>query len=71
MLRRAAEFRPIAEAMAEHATSPEDVEFLAQRLHGIAPDAPITLGRLTPVIGVHSGPGALAFAVVAAPEATD
>ncbi len=70
LLRRAAEFRPIAEAMAVHATTPEDLEYLVERIHGIAPDAPITLGRVTPVIGVHTGPGALAFAVVTAPAPT-
>ena len=71
LIRRASEYRPIAEAMAVHATTPDDLEYLVQRLNGIAPDAPITLGRVTPVIGVHVGPGVLAIAVVSAPAPID
>lgn len=66
LLRRAGELRPIAQAMAVHATTPEDCEYIVERLHGMAPDAEITVGRITPVIGVHTGPGMLGFAVVTA-----
>ena len=64
LLRRAGERRPITQAMAVHATTPEDLDYIVERLHGMAPDAPITVGRITPVVGVHAGPGMLAFAVV-------
>ncbi|MGE0227213.1 MAG: DegV family protein [Dehalococcoidia bacterium] len=66
MLRRAAEFRPIAETMAVHASTPDDLKYLVERLHGLAPQARLTVGRITPVIGVHAGPGLLACAVVTA-----
>ncbi|MEZ4552996.1 MAG: DegV family protein [Dehalococcoidia bacterium] len=66
MLRRAAEFRPILETMAVHASTPDDLKYLVERLHGLAPEARLTVGRITPVIGVHAGPGLLACAVVTA-----
>jgi DegV family protein with EDD domain len=69
LLRRAQELRPIERMMAVHATTPDDLEFLVDRLHGIAPEAPMTVGRVTPVIGVHTGPGILGFAVVTAAAA--
>lgn len=71
LIRRVAELRPFTHAMAVHATTPEDCEYLMERLHGMAQDAEIVSGRLTPVVGVHGGPGLLGCAVVmaAAPEA--
>jgi len=66
LLRLAGELRPIEQMMAVHATTPDDLKFLVDRLYGLAPDAPITVGRITPVIGVHGGPGLLGFAVVTA-----
>jgi fatty acid-binding protein DegV len=50
--------------MAVHATTPEDLDYVVQRLRGMVTDAPVTTGRITPVIGVHSGPGLLGLAVV-------
>lgn len=70
MLRRAAELRPVEELMAVHATTPDDLEHIATRLTGLAPGVPITVSRITPVIGVHGGPGLLAFAVVTADSAS-
>jgi DegV family protein with EDD domain len=64
LLRHAAEHRPFTQAMAVHATTPEDLDYVAERLRGMTPDALITTGHLTPVIGVHSGPGLLGLAVV-------
>lgn len=66
MLRRASEFRPVEETMAVHASTPDDLTYLVERLHGLAPQARLTVGRITPVIGVHAGPGLLACAVVTA-----
>ncbi len=66
MLRRAAEQRPIEELIAVHATTPDDLGRIVERLHGLAPDAPITVGRVTPVLGVHCGPGLLAVGVLTA-----
>lgn len=66
LIDRASAFRPISAVAAMHATTPDDLEYLVTRLRGIAPDAPVIVNRLTPVIGVHSGPGVLAFVVVSA-----
>ncbi len=68
LLNRAAALRPIEQMMAAHATTPDELDYLAERLRGIAPQAPIVTGRIGPVIGVHAGPGMLAFAVVTSPE---
>jgi DegV family protein with EDD domain len=70
MLRRAAELRPVEELMAVHATTPDDLEYIVTRLTGLAQNVPITVSRITPVIGVHGGPGLLAFAVVTADSAS-
>lgn len=70
IVRRTAELRPIEELMAVHATTPNDLQYLVERLHGLAPGVRITVGRITPVIGVHAGPGLLACAVVTS-ETTD
>lgn len=66
ILRRAAEFRPVEEMMAVHATTPDDLNYLVERLHGLALQARLTVGRVTPVVGIHVGPGLLACAVVTA-----
>jgi DegV family protein with EDD domain len=49
-----------------HATSPADAEKLAQTVRGQLPEVPVFVGRLGPVIGVHSGPGAIGMVVVEA-----
>lgn len=66
LIRRISELRPFTHAMAVHATTPEDCEYLVERLYGMAQDAEIVVGRLTPVVGVHGGPGLLGCAVVTA-----
>ncbi len=65
-LRRAASLRPIEQAMAVHAVAPADMERVADRLRAIAPDARMLTGELGAVVGVHAGPGTVAFAVVQA-----
>ena len=69
-LRRAAAYRPIVQAMAVHATTPDDLEYVASRLRGLAPDAPILTGMLGPTVGVHGGPGLLGLAVVSSPTSS-
>ena len=69
-LRRAAAYRPIVQAMAVHATTPDDLEYVASRLRGLAPDAPILTGMLGPTVGVHGGPGLLSLAVVSSPTSS-
>lgn len=66
LLERAADLRPFEQAMAMHATTPDDLDYIAERLRGLAPDAPIETGTLGPVIGVHVGPGTTAIAIVSA-----
>jgi DegV family protein with EDD domain len=69
LLRRAGELRPFSQAMVVHGTTPEVLDYVVQRLHGMEPNMPITVGRVTPVVGVHGGPGVMAFAVVQASDA--
>jgi fatty acid-binding protein DegV len=57
--------------MAVHATTQDDLDYVVERLHGMEPEAAITVGRITPVIGVHSGPGLLGVAVVTRPDAME
>jgi DegV family protein with EDD domain len=66
MLRRVADLRPITALAAVHATTSEDLDYLVQRLDGIAPEAAVLTARITPVLGVHAGPGILGIAVVSA-----
>ena len=68
LLAKAAEHRPIEQTMAAYATDSEDFRYVAKRLDGIAQDAPMVLGRIGPVIGVHAGPGLIAIAVVTATD---
>lgn len=71
LIERATALRPIRAVAAMHATTPEDLDYLVTRLRGIAPDAPVIVNQLTPVIGVHSGPGVLAFVVVSEQPSED
>ena len=64
VLNRTAALRPIEQLAAAHTTTPDDLDYVVSRLRGIAPDAPITTGTLGPVVGVHTGPGTIATAVI-------
>ena len=66
LLKCAAALKPIERMMIAHATTPDELTRIAERLREIAPDAPLVTGHIGPVIGVHAGPGLLAFAVVTA-----
>ncbi len=66
VLRRVTALRPLEQAMVVHATTPEEADYLVDRLHGLEPEAPITRSRIGPVVGVHAGPGVLGLAVVTA-----
>ncbi|MPZ98223.1 MAG: DegV family EDD domain-containing protein [Dehalococcoidia bacterium] len=71
LLRRVAELRPIERAAAAHATTPQDLDYIVNRLRGIAPDADVLPARITPALGAHGGPGVLGVAVVAAPRSNN
>jgi DegV family protein with EDD domain len=64
LVRRLSDLRPIEHAAAIHATTPEDLEYLAGRLRGLAPEADVITSRIGPVVGVHAGPGVVGAAVV-------
>lgn len=66
MLRRVSEVGPIDQMMAAHGDSAAESEDLIRELRAIAPDAEFITGEVGPAIGVHTGPGMLACAVVAA-----
>ena len=42
--------------------------FVRDRLGALDAHAAITVGRITPVVGVHGGPGVLGVGVVTAPD---
>jgi DegV family protein with EDD domain len=64
--RRALAHEAIEQMAIMHATSPGDAEMLAQTVRGQLPGVPVYVGRLGPVVGVHSGPGAIGMVVVQA-----
>ena len=68
MLRRVSELAPIEQMMASHGGSAAESADLARELRAIAPDAELITGEVGPAIGVHTGPGMLACAVVTAQE---
>ena len=56
---------PDAELLAvEHATTPEEADRLADRLASIFPRERIFKSVISPVLGVHGGPGAIALTVL-------
>ena len=71
MLRRIGELRPILYAAIAHAAAPRDLEYVTDRLHGLAPDAPIITASLGPSVGVHGGPGLIGIGAVRAPSESD
>lgn len=58
---------PDAELVAvENATTPEEADRLAQRLGAIFPKERIFKSAISPVLGVHGGPGAIALTILEA-----
>jgi DegV family protein with EDD domain len=66
MLRRISDLAPIEQMMAAHGDSAAESGDLIRELRAIAPDAEMITGEVGPAIGVHTGPGSLACAVVTA-----
>ena len=64
----AQEHFPIELAGAMYTDTPEPMHVVADRFHDLAPDAQIITGALGPTIGVHAGPGTVAFAVISSPD---
>lgn len=70
ILRRVSATRPITDVGVIYATTIEELNYLTARLDGIVPEANVTAARVTPVLGVYSGPGLLGVAVVSADGAS-
>ena len=68
LLGRCADLRPLQHAFVMHSTNPDEAQYVRDRLAAIDDRATITLGRITPVLGVHAGPGMLGMGVVTAPD---
>ncbi len=68
ILSRLAELRPWAYAFAVHATTPDEIAYITDRYRGFSPETVVVTGRMTPVIGVHAGPGGLGIGCVTAPD---
>jgi len=61
---------PDIEALAvEHCTTPDDAEALVERLSSFFPRERIYRSTISPVVGTHAGPGALAVTVLEAEKA--
>jgi DegV family protein with EDD domain len=58
----------ITEAAVMQATTPDDARYLADQVAQRFPGAPVHVGQMGPVIGVHGGPGLIGLAVVLAEE---
>ena len=59
-------FAGIQELAVEHTTTPEEADSLTERLAGLFPKERIYRSTVSPVLGTHGGPGALAVTVLEA-----
>ena len=69
ILDQLAQMRPYSHTFAVHATTPDELDYVATRLQGLAgTEASQVTARVTPVLGVHTGPGMIGCGVVRAPD---
>jgi DegV family protein with EDD domain len=68
VIARVAALRPLEHLAVIFSTSPDEANYLRERIAALDAEAPVTMGRITPVIGVHGGPGTIGVAVVTAPD---
>lgn len=66
--KHAMDYMPLEYMGAMHTTSPEGMDKIAERLSRFAPGVPMITGQMGPAIGVHAGPGTVAFAVISSPS---
>ena len=59
-------FSHIEEVAIEHTTNPEKADKLVERLGSVFPKERIYRSTVSPVLGVHGGPGAMAVTVLEA-----
>jgi DegV family protein with EDD domain len=65
---RASEFLPGAIVAGVHGAAQDDLETVLAPLIEQSPDAEVMRGQISPVIGVHGGPGTLGVGVVTPPD---
>ena len=68
IISRCADLRPVEHLFVLHSTTPDESIYVRDRLAALDAHAAITVGRITPVVGVHGGPGVLGVGVVTAPD---
>jgi len=56
------------EAAVAYSTNPQDAEEMCRRLREAMPGVPVSMTRLGPVLGVHTGPGVLGVGVLEGEE---
>ncbi|MFC1939899.1 DegV family protein [Chloroflexota bacterium] len=66
LYKRVAGYHNIEGLAVEHATTPEEADRLVERLGSLFPKERIYRSTISPVVGVHSGPGAIAVTVLEA-----
>jgi DegV family protein with EDD domain len=59
-------FRKIEALAVEHTTTQDEADKLANRVKSLEPDRRIYRSTVSPVLGVHGGPGAIAITVLEA-----
>ena len=70
-LQLAIEHAPFEYVTGMHTSSRAGVDEIVERLTAASPSARVINGQMGPAIGVHAGPGTLAFAVVASPSSDE
>ncbi|MSQ31106.1 MAG: DegV family protein [Dehalococcoidia bacterium] len=68
IISRCTALRPVEHLFVIHSTTPDEANYMRDRIAALDSGAAITVGRITPVIGVHGGPGVLGVGVVTAPD---
>jgi fatty acid-binding protein DegV len=56
-------FNDIERVSALYNTTPDDAEWIASQLQGLAANHELPIDQFSPVLGAHVGPGALGLAV--------
>jgi DegV family protein with EDD domain len=68
IINRVSETRPWQFAFVIHASTQEEIDYVSSRLAALSEDTPLMTNRMTPVIGVHLGPGGIGLGAISAPD---
>ena len=68
ILSRCSDLRPLEHLCVIHSTTTEEANYMRDRVAALDANAAITVARITPVVGVHGGPGVVGVGVVTAPD---